>query len=101
MAKNFILWVVIAAVLMAIFNNFEQTTTQERVSYSAFINDVETGRVAKVVISGYTIEGTRTNNSSFVTERPYGVDSNLSEVLMQNSVSIEGKAPEQESVWTQ
>ncbi len=101
MAKNFLLWVVIAAVLMAIFNNFEQTTTQERVTYSDFVNEVEMGRISKVVISGYTIEGTRTNNAGFVTERPYGMDSNLSALLMENGVTIEGKPPEVESVWTQ
>jgi len=101
MARNFILWIIIAAVLMAIFNNFEQTAVQERVSYSAFINDVERGQVQKVVIAGYTIEGERTNNSKFVTERPYGVDTNLADVLKDNNVSIEGKSPEQESVWTQ
>lgn len=101
MARNFILWIIIAAVLMAIFNNFEQTAVQERVSYSAFIDDVERGQVQKVVIAGYTIEGERTNNSKFVTERPYGVDTNLADVLKSNNVSIEGKAPEQESVWTQ
>jgi len=101
MARNFILWIIIAAVLMAIFNNFEQSAVQERVSYSAFIDDVERGQVQKVVIAGYTIEGERTNNSKFVTERPYGVDTNLADVLKSNNVSIEGKSPEQESVWTQ
>lgn len=101
MAKNFILWVIIAAVLMAVFNNFEESSVQERISYSAFINDVERGQVQKVVIAGYTIEGERTNNTKFVTERPYGVDANLSDVLLDNNVSIEGKAPEQDSVWTQ
>ena len=46
MAKNLILWVVIALVLMSVFNNFgPRRTGTEQIDYSRFIADVKQGRV--------------------------------------------------------
>jgi len=50
MAKNLILWVVIALVLMSVFNNFGQRrASSHQIDYSQFIADVKAGRVKKVV----------------------------------------------------
>ena len=50
MAKNLILWVVIALVLMSVFNNFgPRQSRSQQVDYSNFIADVKNGRVKKVV----------------------------------------------------
>ena len=46
MAKNLILWVVIALVLMSVFNNFGQRRApSHKIDYSQFIADVKNGRV--------------------------------------------------------
>jgi hypothetical protein len=46
MAKNLILWVVIAIVLMSVFNNFTATQTAPRTTaYSDFIEQVRQGQV--------------------------------------------------------
>ncbi|MCW8890406.1 MAG: ATP-dependent metallopeptidase FtsH/Yme1/Tma family protein, partial [Sedimenticola sp.] len=51
MAKNLILWVIIAIVLMSVFNNFSSQTTQTNaLSYSDFIAQVKSGAVQKVNI---------------------------------------------------
>ena len=58
MAKNLILWVVIAIVLMSVFNNFTATQSQPRTeAYSDFIDQVKQGQVKEVTIKGRTIDG--------------------------------------------
>ena len=50
MAKNLILWVVIAIVLLSVFNNFSAHTSTQRIPYSRFVEQVENGEVDQVVI---------------------------------------------------
>jgi len=100
MAKNLILWVVIAIVLMSVFNNFStQKAGAPVVSYSQFLNDVKQGTVSKVTINGRTIEGVTTSGSRFSTYSP-GDDGLVSD-LINNKVEIIAGAPEKPSVLMQ
>ena len=101
MAKNLVLWLVIAAVLLTVFNNFNGESSAQSLNYSDFISEVKNDRVSKVVIDGYTIEGTRSNGERFETTRPALQDPKLIEDLYNHNVVIEGKQPEKQSVWTQ
>lgn len=101
MAKNLVLWLVIAAVLLTVFNNFNSNTTTNQLSYSDFVTEVQDGRVSKVVIDGYTIVGQKTNGDMFETVRPALQDPKLVDDLLNHDVIIEGKQPEQQSIWTQ
>jgi cell division protease FtsH len=101
MAKNLVLWLVIAAVLLTVFNNFSTETSSQTLNYSKFIEEVQNDRVAKVIVDGYTIQGTRTNGEKFTTVRPALQDPKLVDDLLQHNVTIEGKQPEQQSIWTQ
>lgn len=101
MAKNLVLWLVIAAVLLTVFNNFNSNATTNQLSYSDFVAEVQDGRVSKVVIDGYTIVGQRTNGDMFETVRPALQDPKLVDDLLNHDVIIEGKQPEQQSIWTQ
>jgi len=101
MAKNLVLWLVIAAVLLTVFNNFNTESESNGLNYSEFVTEVQDGRVAKVVIDGYTIAGVRRNGERFETVRPALQDPKLVDDLIANKVVIEGKRPEQQSVWTQ
>ncbi len=65
MAKNLVLWVVIAAVLLAVFQNFNPQAPKETLTYSEFVKEVQSQQVREVVIDGLTITGTRSDNSSF------------------------------------
>ena len=48
MAKNILLWLVIAVVLMSVFNNFTTTRTAPRsLTYSTFIEQVKQGTVRR------------------------------------------------------
>ena len=101
MAKNLLLWLVIAAVLLSIFNNFNMQSPTERLVYSEFIEEIQQDRIEKVVIDGLTINGTRFDGSRFETTRPMVEDPKLIDDLLTHDVEVEGREPEQQSVWTQ
>ncbi len=100
MAKNLILWVVIAIVLMSVFNNF--TTKQSRsntLTYSDFISQVKEGTVQSVTINGREIEGTLTSGASFSTYSPG--DEGLVGDLLSNGIEIKATPPEKPSILMQ
>lgn len=101
MAKNLVLWLVIAAVLLTVFNNFNDAAEPSRLSYSDFVTEVQDGRVSKVIIDGYSIVGERPGGDRFETIRPALEDPKLVDDLLSNNVVIEGKQPEQQSIWSQ
>ncbi|MFP5382993.1 MAG: ATP-dependent zinc metalloprotease FtsH [Gammaproteobacteria bacterium] len=102
MAKNLLLWIVIAAVLLAVFNNFN--TTQQRaeaVDYSSFIAQVKDGTVSSVVIDGQSVRGTRADGSRFDTVLPGVTDIDLVPTLLDSGVRVVGTEPERQSFLTQ
>jgi len=95
------LWLVIAAVLLTVFNNFSVQSPTEQLNYSQFITEVQNERVQKVVIDGLVISGQRNDNSRFETVRPLLDDPKLIDDLLEHNVVVEGRKPEQQSLWTQ
>jgi len=101
MAKNLVLWLVIAAVLLMVFQNFSPTTSGQQVNYSQFVQMVQQGQVSRVTIDGLEIQGTRTDGVQFQTIRPQVIDTKLMDDLLANNVEVIGKEPERQSLWTQ
>ncbi len=101
MVKNLLLWLVIATVLLSIFNNFNVRPTAEILDYSQFIQEVQNDRVRRVVIEGQTIRGQRSDGSSFESVRPLIEDPGLMTDLYDHRVEVEGRKPEQQSIWMQ
>ncbi len=101
MAKNLILWVVIAIVLLSVFNNFSANTSSQTIPYSQFVEYVQSGQVDKVVIDGSTVAGRTVSNEKFETVLPAIADIDLMPMLLENNVAIEGRAPEKQSLWAQ
>lgn len=101
MAKNLLLWLVIAAVLLSIFQNFSMQPQTEKKVYSEFLQEIQRDQVRKVTIDGLTIIGERYDGSRFETTRPMLEDPKLIDDLVTHEVVIEGREPEQQSVWTQ
>ena len=59
MAKNLILWVVIAVVLMSLFEGFGKgKPKQTTLDYTTFVNEVSGGQIQTVKIDGKVITGT-------------------------------------------
>lgn len=99
-AKNLILWVVIAIVLMSVFNNFGPRQTQaQQLEYSQFIADVKEGKVQKVSIEDRTITGVMQGGERFSTYSPG--DPGLIGDLLNNGVKIDARPPEQQGLLMQ
>ncbi|MGB1990092.1 MAG: ATP-dependent zinc metalloprotease FtsH, partial [Cycloclasticus pugetii] len=98
MVKNIIMWVVIAVVLMSVFNNFggSKQSSTSNLSYSQFISAVNAGQVSKVSIDGPNISGQTTLGERFTTRSPG--DIHLVDDLLKNGVEIIAKPPEEQSV---
>ena len=100
MAKNLILWVVIAVVLMSVFNSFGPPQVASRqLPYSDFIQEVRDGRVTEVTIQGRTIRGERLGGEKFVTYSPG--DPGLVGELLDHGVVIKARPQEQQSLLMQ
>ena len=90
MLKNMLVWIVIAVVIMSVFNNFvPQKEGATELSYSEFINQVKDNQIESVFIEAdnRTITGTYKNGTSFKT---YGLsnDPKLADDLLANGVKI-------------
>lgn len=102
MAKNLILWVVIALVLMSVFNNFgPRRSSTSQVEYSRFIAEVKQGRVQKVVLEGRNIQGVMQTGERFNTYSPETDNRAMIGDLLEHGVVIDARPPEQQSLLMQ
>ena len=100
MLKNIILWVVIAVVLMSVFNNFgSRKTADASMSYSQFISAVNEGQIKQVTIDGQVIRGTMSSGEKFTSYSPE--DPHMVDDLLKNHVEIKAQPPEQQSLFMQ
>ena len=98
MVKNIVLWVVIAVVLMTVFNSFNtKRNSAPAISYTQFLEQVSQGNVASVTIhQGGRIDGRTSSGGNFTTESPD--DPGLVGDLLDAGVDIKAKPPEQPSM---
>ncbi|SER98884.1 membrane protease FtsH catalytic subunit [Halopseudomonas bauzanensis] len=101
MAKNLILWLIIAAVLVTVMNNFSSPTEPRALNYTEFLELVNDRQVERVTVDGFVITGKRRDGEVFKTVRPAIQDNGLIGDLLENDVVVEGKQPERQSIWTQ
>lgn len=98
MVKNLVLWLIIAVILMSVFSNFGPRNTQvAKIPYSQFLDQVRKGDVKSVVIDKSQVRGVTRSEDNFVTYMPMQDDYLLGE-LVNNKVTVTGKAPEQQSL---
>jgi len=101
LAKNLIVWLILAAILLSVFNSFTPQPEDKGVDYSEFIQDVQNERVTSVAIDGLIISGERRDGTSFRTVRPNVQDPGLMDDLINNNVKVVGKEPETPSLISQ
>jgi cell division protease FtsH len=95
--KNVAIWLVIALVLMTVFNQFNtRQAAQSQMDYSQFIEQVRSGQVAKVTIEGHVLKGVQADGKRFTTYSPS--DPWLVSDLLKNGVQVEAKPEEQPSM---
>jgi cell division protease FtsH len=100
LVKNIVVWLVLAAILMSVFNSFTQQEDNE-VVYSDFITEVQNERISSVSIDGLIIQGQRLDGSKFKTVRPNVQDPGLMSDLLNHKVKVIGKEPETPSLISQ
>jgi cell division protease FtsH len=95
--KNVAIWLVIALVLMTVFNQFSaRQAPQKAMDYSQFIEEVKQGHVAKVTIEGRVLKGVKSTGEKFTTYSPS--DPWLVSDLLKAGVIIEAKPEEEPSL---
>ncbi|WP_296044428.1 ATP-dependent zinc metalloprotease FtsH [uncultured Alteromonas sp.] len=102
MAKNLILWLVIAVVLMAVFQSFSPSESgRAQTDYTTFLKEVKQGTIREVRISNETneIRGVKRSGETFKTVVPYFDDQLISDLVKQD-VRVYGEPPEQPSILT-
>ncbi len=101
MLKNVVLWVVVAVVLMSMFNSFGgRKVADSGMSYSQFLAAVKEGQVKQVSIDGPIIHGLNASGEKFTTFSPPN-DPHMVDDLLENHVDIKVDPPESESFLTQ
>ncbi len=91
--KNLSMWLVIGLTMILLFNLFNKPQQQHvEISYSDFVNSVETGAISKVDMEGDLITGTLRGGNDFRTTAPD--DSELIPMLRRNGVDISVKQKE-------
>jgi cell division protease FtsH len=96
--KSIAIWLVVALVLMTVFNQFnsrQQQTAQAHLDYSQFLDEVKKGQISKVVIEGRTLNATTTDGKRISTYAPS--DLWMVSDLLKNGVNIEAKPEEEQS----
>jgi cell division protease FtsH len=101
MAKNLIVWLILAAILLSVFNSFTPQPVDNEVVYSDFVVEVQNERVSSVSIDGLIIEGVRRDGTKFKTVRPNVQDPGLMDDLLNHNVKVVGKEPETPSLLSQ
>ncbi|MCR3754755.1 MAG: ATP-dependent zinc metalloprotease FtsH [Candidatus Westeberhardia cardiocondylae] len=100
MIKNLIIWLVIAVILMSIFQNLGPSDSMGRkVDYSTFISDLDQGQIKETYISGRDITVIKKNNHRYVTYIPVH-DAKLLDLLLTKKVKVVGEPPEEPSLLT-
>jgi len=98
--RNFAVWVIIAMLLFALFNLFQQpgsSTRADSLSYSEFIAKVEAGTVRDVTIAGDQITGKLNDGKPFETVTPN--DPNLVTTLSEKGVNITAQSANSEGAF--
>ena len=99
--RNIALWAIILLLVLALVSVFQSPSGRiagQELPYSTFLDEVEKGRVDRVVITGPDIQGTfRDGQGSFQTFAPF--DARLVERLREKGVTINVRSQTSESPW--
>lgn len=100
MAKNLILWLVIAVVLMSVFRSFGPSeSNSRRVDYTTFMSELTQEQIREARINGREINVTRKDSNKYTTFIPVN-DPKLLDTLLSKNVTVIGEPPEEQSILT-
>ena len=101
LAKNVILWIVIAIVLLSVFQSFSPSgESVSPVPYSTFLQQIRDGSVEEVTFDDESISFVR-DGVEHITYNPESENTVLIDTLVENGVVIQASPPEQQSFFLQ
>ncbi len=101
MVRNLVLWVIIALVLMLVFQQFgANTSATNEIEYSRFLRAVKSGKVTELVIDqqNSTVHGEMLDGTLFLTYSPETDNNALLSLLEKHGVEFEASRPDQQGV---
>ena len=102
LAKNIVLWIVIAVVVATVVSNFSTRAGAEpEIPYSTFLEQIKDGTIEEVVFKGDQLKGARKNGERFVTNNPETDNSALIAELRKSGIKFSKTPPERQSLLTQ
>ena len=98
--KHILIWTAIIAILFFLFNNLsgQRQSNEQKMDYSTFVQDIDSGQVKNVVINGRVITGATLDGTAFVTYMPW-VDPFLTDRLINHNVDVQATPPEERSLF--
>jgi len=100
-AKNLLVWLLIAGGLMFAFGNFNKAKPAQAMSYTEFLSAVDAGEIKQVRITPDVISGDRSSGQRFDVVRPPIEDPDLMNQLLKQKVAIVGAPAEQQGLVSQ
>lgn len=100
LAKNIILWIVIAIVLLSVFNNFATAPQQSQtLNYSQFLEYAKSGSVDNVTFDGREISGQLKSGGKFRTFSPETDNTAVIGLLEKSGVTFSGTEVKGQSIF--
>jgi cell division protease FtsH len=98
--KNLALWLVISLMMILLFNMFNKPRpTAEKINFSDFMTQVESGKITQVTIQGNDISGKYEgkDGKDFHTYKPS--DADLTDKLLEKKIIVNAKPEEEKFSW--
>ena len=102
--RNLVVWVVLGSLMLYVFNNIENSSAREQISYSQFKQELLSDRIVKVIYKGdqMTIIGDRLDGSKFETTHPiFKKDDAVDNAIEEHGVIAVYEKIEQPSIFSQ
>ncbi len=92
-SRNLMLWTIIVLAMVMLFNTFQHPQgVSQRIAYTDFLNQVESGQLLSVTIQGHTLIGKTSDGKSVETYAPQ--DLALVSRLLEKKVEVKAEPPE-------
>ena len=103
LAKNIILWIVIAVVLLSVFNSFGKSAgSPQALQYSEFLTEVRNGQIQSVIFHGDdSITGQRSGGAQFLTYNPETDRTPLIDLLVDQGIPFDAAPPKKQGFLVQ
>lgn len=99
MAKNLILWLAIAVILISLFQSFGSNNSNVKLDYSTFMFELNQDQIKETRINGREIVVIKKDGNRYITYIPVN-DPKLLDILLTKKVKVIGEPPEEPSLIT-